>query len=235
MKKIIFTLIAILAAGFTSQIKAQEFFDTSEVSKLFTFGARLGFNTSNRSFPSGNYINYTKTSWGLGFNVGVVANMNFKEYLSLQPGFFFQSRNSSLVNIVDYYPKGEVMTYPRTHYEVNDIHSYYFTIPVMAIVKFNIAERIKWNVEAGPYFQFSLKETGSNNIQMLSLNDLTLSYDQYLAEHKKTDVGIKLGTALTFYSHYYVGVHYMAGILNAWKVPAGGKNKCWEFTLGYEF
>lgn len=227
--------MALIGIIFSGQLQAQEFFDKSEAPKLFTFGARLGFNTSNRTFPAGNYMNYTMSSWGTGFNAGVVANMNFKEFLSLQPGFFFESRSGNLVNIVDYYPSGTVQSYPKTHCEVDHLRAYYFTIPVLGVVKFNLSENIKWNVEFGPYLQFCLKETGQNDVEMLYLQDITLSYVQYMADHRGFDVGLKMGTGLTFYQHYYVGVHYLAGLTNAWSLPSGGRNKSWMFTVGYDF
>lgn len=236
MKKILISLMIIIGVLGIADMKAQPFFDTSDPDKFVTFGARLGFNTSNRTFPKGNYYNYMMSSWGIGFNAGVVANLNFKEYLTLQPGFFYESRSGNLVNIVDYY-KDLNTSYPieATHYEVNHLRAYYFTIPVMGIAKFNLSENIKWSVEFGPYIQFSLKQTGQNNVQMLSPGYQNLGYTQYVAQHHGFDVGLKMGTGLKFYQHYYVGVHYLAGLTNAWKLPSGGKNKSWEFTIGYDF
>ena len=239
MKKLFLSLMAIVGMLSTVQMNAQPFFDTSDAPQLFTFGGRIGFNTSNRTFPAGNYSNYMMTSWGTGFNIGAVANMNFKEYLSLQPGFFFESRSGNLVNIVDYYTEtynpstGQFETLEKTHYEVNHLRAYYFTIPIMGIAKFNLAENIKWMVEFGPYLQFCLKETGENNVEMLTTQGL--NYRTYVAEHHGFDVGLKMGTSLKLYDHYYVGVHYLAGLTNAWKYPSGGKNKSWMFTVGYDF
>ena len=62
-----------------------------------------------------------------------------------------------------------------------------------------------------------------------------LSYYQYVAEHRGFDVGLKMGTGLKLFDHYYVGVHYLAGLTHAWKLPSGGKNKSWMFTVGYDF
>lgn len=237
MKKIFLGIFSIISLIFSSQVvKAQEFFDTSHSDKFFTLGARIGFNTSNRTFPQDNYSNYIFTSWGLGFNAGVVANLNFREYLTIQPGFFFESRSGNLINIVDYYQG--TATNPgdlHTHYSVNHLRAYYFTIPVMAMVKFNLCENVKWMVEAGPYLQISLKQTGQDGIAILYRSPLDLTYSQYTPQHNSCDVGIKMGTGIKVWDHYYVGVHYLAGILNAWKHPEGGKNKSWMFTLGYDF
>lgn len=228
-------LIAVVMSIFCilgTQVKAQNFFDTSDAAKFFNLGARIGFNTSNRTFPSGYYSNVIVTSWGTGFNVGALANLNFKEYLTLQPGLFFESRSGNLVNIVDY------LTYnasKETHYEIDHLRAYYFTIPVMGVVKFNLADNIKWSVEFGPYLQFCLKETGQNDVAILYRSPQSYIYETYNAKHNGFDVGFKMGTGLKVYDHYYIGVHYLAGLCNAWNTPSGGKNKSWEFSIGYDF
>lgn len=236
MKKLFLVVLAFLGLATNSRVYAQDFFDTSDAEKFFTFGARVGVNTSNRTFPKGNYLNYMMSSWGTGFDAGVVANMNFKEYLSIQPGFFFESRSGNLLNIVDYLQtniNGDLI--PTTHYEVNHLRAYYFTVPIMGIVNFNIADNVKWMVEFGPYFQFCLKEKGQDNVEMLSLKASEMIYNVYMADHRGFDIGLKMGTGLKFYSHYYVGVHYMAGLTNAWHNPSGGRNKSWVFSIGYDF
>ena len=232
MKRLALSIVALAALLIGTPVKAQEFFDTSNAEKFFTFGARLGFNTSNRTFPAGNYTNYMFPSWGIGFNAGVIANINFKEYLTIQPGFFYESRSSDLINIADYLDnEGGKQTY----YEKDHLRAYYFTIPIMGIVKFNIADHIKWMVEFGPYFQICLKQTGQNNVMMLYRPSQSDFYAPYVAQHRGVDLGLKMGTGLHFYDHYYVGVHYLAGLCNVWKLPTGGRNKSWMFTVGYDF
>ncbi|MCH5228483.1 MAG: PorT family protein [Muribaculaceae bacterium] len=232
MKKVIITLLVLIGLVTPNIAKAQPFFDTSDAEKFFSLSGRIGFNTSNRTFPSGNYSNMILTSWGTGFNAGVLANLNFKEYLSLQPGLFFESRSGNLINIVDYLSD----TYTKeTHYEVDHLRAYYFTVPIMGVVKFNLAEKIKWMVEFGPYLQFCLHETGQNDVAILYRDPQSFFYKYYDAEHRGFDFGFKMGTGIRVFNHYYFGVHYLAGALNAWKNPDGGKNKSWMFTLGYDF
>lgn len=241
MKKILLTIFCLLGIFGISETNAQAFFDNSPAPKLFTFGVRAGFNTSTRTFPVGNYYNHTMTSWGTGLNVGFVANMNFKEYLTLQPGFFLENRSGTLVNVVDYYSQdfndgtGGYDIVEKTHYKFNKLRAFYITIPVMGVVKFNLAENIKWNVGFGPYLQFALSNSGEKNIQIVSGNPYDASYRMYIAQNRNFDVGFKMGMGLTFYQHYYIGVHYLAGLTNAWKAPAGGRNKSWMFSLGYNF
>lgn len=231
MKKIILTIIAALSLAGGQKIAAQEFLDTSHPDKFFVLGGRIGFNTSSKSFPSGNYVNHIMTNWGTGFNAGVVANINLREYITLQPGFFYESRSHNLMSVADYYQA--VTSNKSTFYEKSHLTGYYFTIPVMGVLKFNLSENIKWSVEAGPYIQFALKEKGQDNIRII-YNEGNKSYD-YPAKARKFDFGFKLGSGLTFYERYYIGFHYLAGVLNAWEKPAGGKNKSWQFSIGYDF
>ena len=231
MKKIIYSILAIFTFC-SSSLKAQEFFDTSDPDRFFTIGARVGFNTSNRTFPEGPYVNTVLTSWGTGFNAGVVANLNIKDYLTIQPGFFYESRSSNLINIAEY---SNVSSTKSTYYEKDHLLGYYFTVPVMGVVNFNLSDDIRWNVEFGPYLQFTLKQKGQNNVTIISLPNEHNGHTHFYGKPKSFDFGFKMGSGLTFFEHYYVGFHYMAGVLDAWKIPAGGNNRAWTFTLGYNF
>lgn len=232
MKKILFCLISLFAFWNSGQSYAQPFFDTSDAPVFFSLSGRIGFNTSNRTFPSGHYNLWNHNSWGTGFNIGALANLNFKEFLSLQPGIFFESRSGDYAYLTDYL---DYSGKDQSHYEMGHLRAYYFTIPVMGVVKFNLAENIKLMGEFGPYFQVCLKETGQNNIAVLYREPQNNKYSLYIASHRAFDIGLKMGTGLRFYDHYYVGVHYLAGMCNVWRKPAGGKNKSWQFSIGYDF
>ncbi|MCH5239007.1 MAG: PorT family protein [Muribaculaceae bacterium] len=232
MKKYFILIFSLLSLFGSSQTRAQEFFDTSDPDKFFRIGARAGFNTSVRTFPGGHYNLWNNNSWGTGLNVGAVANLNFKEYLTLQPGFFFESRSGNFAYLTEY-----ITGYGTNaeHYELGHHRGYYFTIPVMGILKFNLSPKIKWSVEFGPYLQINLKDTGQNNVAVLYRLPQSNNYSQYIAELRGFDIGFKMGSGLLLYSHYYVGFHYLAGACNAWKRPSGGHNKSWMFSIGYDF
>ena len=60
--------------------------------------------------------------------------------------------------------------------------------------------------------------------------------DGYYDNRHKFEVGLKMGTGLNIFKHYYVGVHYVAGLRDVYKVKGfGGRNKTWSFVLGYDF
>lgn len=232
MRKILLIITGIFSLISSSQIKSQEFFDTSDAEKFFTFSARLGFNTSNKTFPSRTFNKWNHNSWGTGLNVGVLANLNFKEYITIQPGLFVESRSGDYSYLTEYINYvGQV----DTHYEMGHIRGYYLTVPVMGIFKFNLSEHIKYSLEFGPYFQLGLRQTGVKNVNVIYRLPGSNTYSQYIATHNNIDAGIKLGSGLQFYNHYYIGFHYLIGLCDAWKDPEGGRNKSWVFTLGYDF
>ena len=231
-QKFLSIIIVFFSLLSVSELSAQEFFDTSDSEKFFTFSGRLGFNTSNKTFPTRTFNKWNHNSWGTGLNIGFLANLNFKEYLSLQPGIFVESRSGDYSYLTEYINyAGQV----DTHYEMGHLRGYYLTVPVMGIFKFNFSEHIKWSVEFGPYFQLGLKQTGVNNVIVIYRLPGSNNYSQYKASHNTMDAGVKLGSGLQFYNHYYLGFHYLIGLCDAWKEPEGGRNKSWVFTLGYDF
>lgn len=226
-----FLLTALMSlAAFTAS--ADDFFSTEPAEKLFTFGARLGVNASNRTFSSSSFDAWNVNSWGTGFQVGAVANINFRDYLSVQPGIFFESRSGNYSYAADYLSNAGN---PETFYQLGHLRSYNFTIPVMGVVKFNVLDELKWLVEFGPYFQIKLHSSDGNQILVPVRAPNAILYDQVYAESNSVDFGFKMGTGLKLFDHYYFGIHYSAGILNVWKFPEGGRNKAWLFTLGYDF
>lgn len=229
IKKFLFatvmTSLSVLNAG------AVDFFSTEKSENLFDLGVRVGVNTSNHTL-NGTIANiWNRNAWGTGFDAGIVADINFRDYLSVQPGFFFESRSGSFAyqatNLLSPNDDG-VNTY------LGKGRSYNFTIPVVASVHFNVLDELRWNVDFGPYIQIKLKSTFDNKFDYpvaTLTNGLEYRDDPRTA---KCDFGLKMGTSLTLYKHYYVGVHYLAGMLNAWNPGAlGGRNKAWVFSIGY--
>lgn len=225
-----FTIGLALLAAAVAPAMAEDFFSTADADRLFTFGARVGINTSNRTI-SDSYFNYwNQNSWGTGFDAGVVADINFKNFISLQPGFFYESRTGSFAyqssGVLD--QDGMVLT------QVGKGRQYLFNIPVLVSLHFNILDDLRWNVDAGPYLQIKLRSTFDHSFQY---PELDVNNKLYLTNNEKTaacDVGLKIGTGFDIFQHYYIGVHYMTGFLHAWNPGwLGGHNRAWTFTIGY--
>lgn len=234
--KSFFSALLLLSCVATASA-ATPFFDTNPAEKLITLGARIGLNTSNYTTNSRYLLDYNENSWGLGFDAGVICNINFRDFISIQPGVFYQSRSGN-------YSYCTVMDKDKNSFLVQMGHtrSYNLNIPVMAAFHFNISDDIRWNVELGPYFNFCL---GSKKFQRVSVASSAFVDPAYLFTVKpnSADIGMKLGTTLTLFSNYEVGVHYMAGFTDYWQnyksegahVDYTGKSKAWTFTVGYNF
>lgn len=168
-----------------------------------------------------------------------MVSLNFRDYLSVQPGFFFESRTGA-------YTLMGPLSDPSDPQVTGDVaqagkrSSHNFTVPVMAVIHFNLTYDVRWNVEAGPYVSFLLDSRLKNKrFVVTDVNDRPL-FSQKAAS---VDFGFKLGTGFEFLEHYYVGVHYLAGCIDAWKglkmgdytKSFGGVTKEWVFSVGYNF
>lgn len=237
MKRLIIGALCALTA---SGAWASDFFSTEESEDLFDFGLRIGVNTSNRTVKSSALPGvYHHESWGTGFDLGAVVNLNFRDYLTLQPGFFFESRSGDYTlmglqtELHDPVLTGDVA-------QAGHRTSYNFTVPVLAVIHFNVTDDLRWNVEAGPYVSFVLDSRLKNKKFVVNGTAESPIFSQKAAS---VDFGFKLGTGLEILEHYYVGVHYLAGCLDAWKKydfgdyskSFGGVTKAWVFSLGYNF
>lgn len=207
---------------------AQDFIDTDDADNLLTYGVRIGFNTANATRGgAGSLANLD--SWGTGFDAGVVVSLNFNNAVSLQPGFFFQSRSHNYSYVQS--PTGDATTNPTVH-EYGHTLSRAFQVPVMGIFNMHPMEELKWSIEFGPYLNFGLSgsDKGTQEVGLVQRE----YRDGYYDRRKKFDFGFKMGTSVTILNHYYLGVHYECGACEVW-TDGGGRNKAWTFTVGYDF
>ena len=229
MKKILLTFA--LIAGLALPASALDFFSTAKPKRLLDLGVRIGVNTSNRTI-SDDYFNIQNlNSWGTGFDIGVIAGFNIRDYLSIEPGLFFESRSGRFSYMSKVYGLEE-----ETYAKWGKGMQYNFTIPVMASFHFNVLNVMRWNVDVGPYFQINLKNTfaGKFKYPELLYENGVLQTHLFKTKAAGCDVGLKFGTSLLLFKHYYVGVHYLAGFLSPWNPrDLGGVNKEWMFTIGY--
>lgn len=211
----------------------QDFFSNEKPDKIFNLGVRVGINTSNRTLSNTVATIWNHNSWGTGFDAGIVADINIRNFVSIQPGFFYESRSGAYTyQNSNFTPGGDHFVYTQ----VGKGREYLFTIPVVASFHFNIIDELRWNVDFGPYFQFKLKSTFDHKFEY---PEATLAGAiQYTNDVKtsRCDVGLKMGTGFDIFTHYYVGVHYLAGMCHPWNPgKLGGHNKEWMFTVGYNF
>lgn len=223
---------AIIAAAMivvTATASAQDFFDTSAPERMIGVGVRVGVNTSNQTSP-GDGKDLSLDSWGTGFTAGAVVDLNFREFFTLQPGVFFESRSHNYSYITKSDNTADVPgidTYGHTR-------STWMKIPLMASVRMNPASSLQWALEAGPVFGFGLGGSDKTHFDTPSTGPLTFKTG-YFDTRKKWSFGWKFGTTVRYARHYSIGVHYEAGTSRVYKDLKGGHHKAWTFTLGYDF
>lgn len=223
-------ILSVIAMTMSLSVVAQTapFFDSGAPERLMTFGARLGVNTSNRSVDGDFYNFRSHTSWGVGGEIGAVVNLNIRNFISIQPGLFFQLRNTghTFVNLDYQQPEGD---YPSIYVNTGHNRAVDLTIPILARGHFNLSDNLRWDVDFGPYVSVHLGGTSSSikiGNEPNGLGDM---------KEQAAEFGLKMGSGLTLNERYSFAIHYMAGCTSAWKSPYPGHSKLWSFTVGYDF
>lgn len=216
--------LIILAAATVSAfpLTAADFLSTDKPDNTFVPGVRIGINTANATIDP-DYFSNSLSAWGTGFDLGVVMDIYFRDWISVQPGIFYESRSNKYVyeqlnQDIDYLYNGHTLDYS-------------IKVPIVASAHFNITDRLRWNVDFGPYVSVGI---GKHDEGTLRSGDIILPYSNgFYKNRNRWTVGMKMGTGITFMNHYYFGVHYLAGISDVYK-DYGGRSKAWTFTIGYK-
>lgn len=231
-------LSTLLFIGAFLQAGAADFFSTDDAEQFLTFGARIGINTSNTSVTDKAIKGYNVNSWGTGFDIGAVCDIHFKDFISLQPGFFFESRSNN-------YTYNHTAVFDETvsnMVQMGHMRTYRFVIPVVGSLHLNVSDDVRCNVDLGPYIAFGLgSDRNDKSVVISDYNALAIS--PFTQKPKTTEFGFKIGAGLQVLRNYYFGIHYYGAFTGAWKdytvenikTTYGGHNKAWVFTVGYDF
>lgn len=227
------------------------FFDTSRPDKTITFGLRAGMNSSG---VATNYMTLqpeliqNNFYWHSGVQTGVVADVNMRKFLALEVGFFYERHGYDAAMMAataeeDY--MGSQFT--RVRYSI-------FNVPIMLSWRFNILAQAYWSVDVGAYLSYGIggNKTADSYIAF-GEDEGQLVFDHNIDKQKyfnadpkdflavnRFDTGIRLGTGLTFFNHYTIGVYYQRSVKNNAKNYEGGadyrlRNCSWSVNLGYNF
>ncbi len=242
MKKSVFGFIAALFTLLLSApVHSQTILDTGMPSKLVQIGVRAGFNTSNLSTnfdEAYSEIAWNHSQWKPGFSAGAVVDLNIRNFLAIESGINFRSRNNSF------------------HYLFNDNNAlaaidgkwgaYYFEIPLLLSLRLGVAELGQLHIDAGPYWATGFG--GKCHYTYFREDFGTVASEKVNGDYfgtkgiaNRSDWGFKFGFGILVMQHYYIGAHYNAGCSNVLKNDGEGvkkpvgHNKLWSFTLGYNF
>lgn len=234
MKRVL--LIISLFMGVIPAVHAK-FFSTAPASDIIQIGVRAGLNTSTQTIDRDNFPNWSSSGWGTGFQLGVDVPVGILDFLSIQPGLYYQLRSG------DYSVSSSTQTAQMGHYSMS-----YISIPVTVQVNFNLNDRLRWGVEAGPYFSWRIGShhssavispvpvtiEGSDGVTVTPGENIT--YNVGTMSKQKKDYGMKIGTYFLFNHKWYAGLHYYAGMTRVYKnKDLGGSNLLWALSVGYNF
>lgn len=240
-------IVLAMCVAIVSVATAQTIIDKSEPERRFEVGVRAGFNTSN---VSNNFteavtdMKWAHNNWKSGMTVGAVVDININNCFAIQPGLYWQSRRSDYQNL----------TLNKVGTSLSCIegerHSNFIQIPILVSMRFTFSPAIKAVVDVGPYFahgfggkdEYDVYSTQGNSMGGVNVAEYSAERDYFGDEgsFRAYDWGIKMGCGLMI-KKYYVGVHYDASCRNAHKYnpyalkEVSGRNKAWNFTVGYNF
>lgn len=215
-----------LATLLPSAVTAQTLFDAGIPDRLFTVGLRAGVNSSNLNIDKHVFPGWNVNSWGTGFELGAVVNVNLRNFFTLQPGFFYESRSGSYAYMAENLPIGNDV-------QLGHYRDYHFTVPIMAQYRLYLLPGCAWSVDLGPYFSWLLHTSRPDEIMY---SDPDAQGRLRTAGRHRYDWGLKVGTGINFFTHFYAGIHYKAGMRDSWNTDwLGGRSKVWTVTVGYDF
>lgn len=249
MRNFILSLTILAGLILSGNAQADDFMDTGVPSKPISIGVRFGLNSSGHKMALDGYSDNVSVNHGTGWTAGAVVDLNVREFFSVQPGFFYENRSYDYT-VIRHSDNGNVK---KLNNEIGHTRYNMFTIPVLAVFRFNITSHLQWDVAAGPYFGFSLGN-GSDDVESIAMSyqgnngqdNSTDSYsyvktsrDFYGGEqwqHKSFDWGLKIGTGIRLNKRYSLSFYYMNGFKDIsadrdWTM----KNHSWSFVLGYDF
>ena len=159
MKHIKQIISSVMAVSAVLPVSAQKFLDTSAPDRLLTMGARIGVNSSNATVKDDVYDLWNKNSWGTGFDLGVVADINIRNFVAIQPGIFFQSRSGDFTYASRFWvpgenENGEVVNEAHDIVQYGHNRNYNIYVPIVASLRFNVGNKVKWSVDFGPLREF---------------------------------------------------------------------------------
>lgn len=251
MKKLLFTLLIIAAALPVAAERKAPFFDTSRPDKIISVGLRAGMNSSG---VATNYMDkqpeliQSNFYWHSGVQVGAVADLNIRKFLAVEVGLFWE-RHGYDAALMAATAEEDYMGSQFTRVRYNTM-----VVPVLLSWRFNILPQVAWSVDFGPYFGYGVSGTkkidsyiafGEDDGQLVFDHNI-YSMKYFKADPKdflavnRFDTGIKLGTGLTFFNHYSIGIYYQRSVKNNAKNYDGGadyrlRNCSWSVNLGYNF
>ncbi len=225
MKKI-FTaaVIAVAALLFPTAVKSQlivygkpdKFFETQV--HLLAGGSYVTENYKS-CFPAVSDVN---NSMGFAWGVGFRAKFNLTSFVGLGTELNYLRNSGKLDLAVTQEGEANVSNvFIKNNYRT-------FNVPIFASFTFNLAPRVKWNADGGIFMSFGIGGKQKATIYNAKVNELgqlvtnishpTADYYKsdsgFINSYRDFDMGLHLGTGLTFMNKISLGVRCQFGFRN---------------------
>lgn len=202
-----------------TNMQAQEYWSSQRPNHRLCLGIRAGMNISKQY----NMGDGADNDFRLGFRAGVELDLNVVQSFSVNTGAFYIQKGYK-TDYSDY--RGSLKTTDNASY---------LEIPLLASYRVKLSDAAQFQLNLGPYFAFGLSGKKKVKSTFTGQQDYDIdSFDEYDGL-KKQDIGIHVGTAITF-DNYYVGVSYERSLMNVSNVTnANYQNGGIGVTIGYNF
>lgn len=155
-----------------------------------------------------------------GFSIGAIADISFTDNFALQPGLYYTNKGVKGVDKFKFDSDNE-----SDEKYVYGLH--YLEIPVLASYRMDVAKDINWQINVGPYFGIGLGGKLKYDSEVKAAGVVVSKSDDFPAfgipsdtdDEKgclnRFDFGLSFGTGVLIKQHYYVGIKYDLGLVNA--------------------
>jgi hypothetical protein len=238
MKKVLLSFIQFLVIASVVAQTAGEKYDRAMETHPVRFGIKVGLNAANLAVTnSGGAIDEKKNI--AGWQAGLYLDMPILPIVSIQAGAFLSSKGSKFTS-------GDK---PAGFYAEVDTRPIYIEVPVNAIVKIPLPNKVKLFAGAGPYLGIGVagknKSEGAFAGVPFSTKD-NISYTDkdesngtsYGAHLKRLDMGLNFLAGLEI-SHMTLNANYGYGISNIKSNQDGDdtkfRNRVFSVAIGLLF
>ena len=243
MKKFIIAIISsMLLAPLAIKAESPAFIDYGKPASFIDIDAHLMFGGS---YVTNNYsscykeISDINSTMGFAYGVGVGVKFNFSNFIGLGTQFnYVHNKNKMDMAVTQEGAPNVSNVFIRNSYR-------YVDIPVYMSFTFNLSPRVKWNADGGLYMAFGTGGKQKATIYNAKVNDLgqlmtttqkfkANYFDDdkaFINSYEKFDMGLHLGTGLTFYDKISVNVNTRIGFRNVAKSSGIVKPSAHNFNV----
>ena len=218
-------MAAFAVATLSLTASAKDFIDYSPAKRLLEVDvhALVGSSTVTQNyrscFPQIQNIN---SNMGISLGVGARAVFGIREWIGFGTAIDLSLNNYNMdMTVIDRENQGMSAIYV-------DNHMYKLNVPVFVSFRFKVDRNVRWNVDAGLYYNYGIGGRQKQQIYRAEINELdelvsqnvTIRTDYYHSRatfvngFNRGDIGLHLGTSLNFGKHLVVGCQFQIGFKN---------------------